>query len=162
MTHVLSHANSPHQIPGGMCKYITKYNQSISGYKERLRADRPSIRKCTLRIRQIEYDSQDLVDWVAEMAYFQSPSQAIGKLQIEMPSTYFRLDTKEYLSARMGENGHLPPPAPTFLAAIRKMWEISREMPEAGKFPGEFPGEFPRKFPGKWGNFPGNSTGNIS
>ena len=70
LTRVLSRANSPHPIPGDMCKYITKYNQIIAEYNGSLRADGPSMQKCPRGIRQIAYDVQEAVGWDVEMAHF--------------------------------------------------------------------------------------------
>ena len=51
------------------------------------------------RIRQIAYDGQEVVDRDVEIAYFAFASNAVGKLKIQIPSTYSRLDTtKAYLA----------------------------------------------------------------
>ena len=63
MTKVIDRANSPHQIPGGMCKYLTKYKKSSAGYKGRLHADGPPMQQFPRRLRQVAYDGLEVVDW---------------------------------------------------------------------------------------------------
>ena len=70
MKKVISRANSPHQIPGGVRKYSTRYRQSSAGYKGRLQAEGPSMQKCPRRIRQVACGGQEVVDWDVEMEYF--------------------------------------------------------------------------------------------
>ena len=50
-------------------------------------------------IRNVAYDRKEAEDWDVEMAYFALTSNAVGKLQIQIPSTYFWIDTtKAYIA----------------------------------------------------------------
>ena len=108
MTKVLGRANSANQIPGGMCKYLTKYKQGISLYKGVLRDEGPSVKKCTRMIRQVAYGGQEVVDFGVEMAYFALSSQAVGKLRMQIHGMYsIPYTTKAFIAEEKSASWHL-------------------------------------------------------
>ena len=85
----------------GCAKYLTRYRHIQGGYKGRLYAEGAALSKTPKRLRQVAYEGLGVVGWDIRMAYFTFASQDVEKLQVQMSSPYFRLDTvKMYLRER--------------------------------------------------------------
>ena len=86
----------------GCVSYQTRYSHSQSGYKGRLYAQGVALSKTPKRIRQVAYKGLQVQDWDIQMAYFTFAAQAVEKLQVQINSPYFRLDTvKMYIEDRV-------------------------------------------------------------